>query len=112
MKMDKGMCEAIETALQNLTRNPRRELLEFFAEIGKRVEQEKMEVYEERYVTGKELCQHISMFTPNWLEKYGWKLPRERIEVTDDGGEARATRWGYPLHQIQRMIAEGKMRAM
>ncbi|MEE1289132.1 MAG: hypothetical protein UHK44_11135 [Bacteroidaceae bacterium] len=70
------------------------------------------ETYDEKYVTGKELCQQIAMFSPNWLEVYGWKLPRERIEVTDDSGERRVTRWGYPLHHIQRMIKEGKFREM
>ena len=73
---------------------------------------EAAEVYHERYVTGKELCNQIAMFSPNWLENFGWKLPRERIEVTGDDGETRVTRWGYPLHQIQRMIAEGRMRSL
>ena len=68
------------------------------------------ETYDEKYVTGKELCKQIAMFSPNWLENFGWKLPRERIIVTDEDGETRVTRWGYPLHQIQRMIAEGRMR--
>ncbi len=69
------------------------------------------EIYSEKWVSGKELCQQIAMFSPNWLEKYGWKLPRERIEVTDDEGERRVTRWGYPLHHIQMMIAEGRLRS-
>jgi hypothetical protein len=73
---------------------------------------EAAEMYNEKYVTGAQLCEQISMFTPNWLENYGWKLPRERIEVTDDSGNPRSTRWGYPLHHIQRMIAEGKMRSL
>lgn len=70
------------------------------------------EVYNEVYLTGSELSKQISMLTPKWLENYGWKLPRERIEVTDDDGTKKTTRWGYPLHQIQRMIAEGRMRNM
>ena len=70
------------------------------------------EMYNERYVTGAELCKQIAMFSPNWLENFGWKLPRERIEVTGDDGKTRVTRWGYPLHHIQRMIAEGRMRKM
>ena len=70
------------------------------------------EMYNEKYVTGAELCKQIAMFSPNWLENFGWKLPRERIEVTDDDGKTRVTRWGYPLHHIQRMIAEGRMRKM
>lgn len=73
---------------------------------------EAAEIYDERYITGKELCKQIAMFSPNWLENFGWKLPRERIIVTDEDGETRVTRWGYPLHQIQRMIAEGRMRSL
>ena len=77
-----------------------------------KAQMEAAEMYNERYVTGAELCKQISMFTPNWLEGFGWKLPRERIEVTGDDGKTRVTRWGYPLHAIQRMIAEGRMRRM
>ena len=73
---------------------------------------EAAEMYNEKYVTGAELCNQIAMFSPNWLENFGWKLPRERIEVTGDDGKTRVTRWGYPLHHIQRMIAEGRMRKM
>ena len=71
---------------------------------------EAAEMYNEKYVTGAELCEQIAMFSPNWLENFGWKLPRERIEVTCDDGTRRVTRWGYPLHLIQRMIHEGRMR--
>lgn len=93
MKLDKETREAIASAVRE-------------AQI------EAAEVYQERYVTGKELCKQIAMFSPNWLENYGWKLPRERIEILDEKGEKRVTRWGYPLHQIQRMIAEGRMRTI
>ena len=77
-----------------------------------KAQMEAAEMYNERYVTGADLCKQIAMFSPNWLENFGWKLPRERIEVTDDSGERRVTRWGYPLHHIQRMIKEGKFRNM
>ncbi len=69
------------------------------------------EMYNEVYLSPQELCKQISMFTPDWLKKYGWKLPRERVGVTD-GDSKRYSRWGYPLHRIQRMIAEGRMRDM
>ena len=91
MKLDKETREAIAAAVRE-------------------VQIEAAEIYDERYVTGKELCQQIAMFSTNWLENFGWKLPRERIIVTDEDGETRVTRWGYPIHQIQRMIAEGRMR--
>lgn len=76
----------------------------------RKAQMEAAEMYNERYVTGAELCKHIAMFSPNWLENFGWKLPRERITVTGEDGTSRSTRWGYPLHAIQRMIAEGKLR--
>lgn len=85
---------------------------EAIAQAVKQAQIEAAEIYDEKYVTGKELCKQIAMFSPNWLENFGWKLPRERIEVTDDEGQKRVTRWGYPLHHIQRMIAEGRMRDM
>ena len=89
-----------------------KETREAIAESVKAAQIEVAEIYDEKYVTGKELCKQISMFSTNWLENFGWKLPRERIEVVDDDGETRVTRWGYPLHQIQRMIAEGRMRSL
>ena len=46
----------------------------------------------------------FQMFTKDWLEHYGWKLPRERVEVTGDDGKKRVTRWAYPRNEIQRMI--------
>ena len=74
-------------------------------------EQQAAEMYNERWVSGSELCKQICMITKDWLDKFGWKLPREKIEVNDNG-TIRASHWGYPLHQIQRMIAEGRMRSM
>lgn len=88
------------------------ETRETIAAAVREAQMEAAEMYNEKYVTGAELCKQISMFSANWLENYGWKLPRERIEVTDDSGERRVTRWGYPLHHIQRMIAEGRMRSL
>lgn len=93
MKLDKETREAIITAM-------------------KEAQMEIAEIYEERWVPGRELCQEVSMFTKDWLECYGWKLPRERIEVVDDDGKTRVTRWGYPLHQIKRKIATGEIRVL
>lgn len=70
------------------------------------------EMYNEVYLNATELCKRISMFSPSWLEEYGWKLPREQVSVKSKDGMIRRTRWGYPLHQIQRMIAEGRLRDM
>ena len=79
-------------------------------DVIKKGQMEAAEIYQEKWVTGAELCAIVGMITKDWLENFGWKLPRERIEVTCDDGTRRVTRWGYPLHQIQRMIHEGRMR--
>ena len=91
MTLDKETREAISKAVQ-------------------RAQMEAAEIYQERWVTGAELCAMVAMFSKDWLENFGWKLPRERIEVTCDDGSRRVTRWGYPLHQIQRMSHEGRLR--
>ena len=87
-----------------------KETREAIANAVQRAQIEAAEMYDERWVTGAELCKRVAMFSKNWLDNFGWKLPRERIEVTQDDGQKRVTRWGYPLHQIQRMINEGRLR--
>ena len=89
-----------------------KETREAIAQAVRKAQMEAAEIYSEKWVTGAELCAIVGMFTRDWLENFGWKLPRERIEVTGDDGKTRVTRWGYPLHAIQRMIAEGRMRRM
>jgi hypothetical protein len=87
-----------------------KETREAIAKAVQRAQMEAVEIYDEKWVTGAELCKAMAMFSKDWLENFGWKLPRERIEVTCDDGSRRVTRWGYPLHQIQRMIHEGRLR--
>ena len=82
------------------------------AEAVRMAQMEAAEVYDERWVTGAELCKQCQVFSKDWLDNFGWKLPRERIVVTGDDGHKRVTRWGYPLHAILRMIKEGKLREM
>ena len=79
-------------------------------DVIKKGQMEAAEIYQERWVTGAELCKEIQHITKDWLENFGYKLPRERIEVTYDDGKKRVTRWGYPINEIKRMIHEGRMR--
>lgn len=66
-----------------------------------------MEDYTERWLTAEEVCKTFGMISPDWLKRYGHKLPRERMEVTDSKtGKMTASRWGYPLHRLQRFFAE------
>ena len=40
-------------------------------------------------------------------KRNGWRLPRRRIEFIGDDGKAAHTQWGYPLHEIQRIVENG-----
>ena len=69
-----------------------------------------LEVANERWLTGDELCQQFQMFSPGWLKAYGERLPRQRAEVMDDG--VKVSRWAYPQHRIARMIQEGTIKEL
>lgn len=71
---------------------------------------EAMETTREEWVTGDELCRRCSMITKSWLKQWGYLVPRERIEVTDKEGGVTATRWGYPLHKILRLVMNHELR--
>ena len=69
-----------------------------------------LEVANERWLTGDELCQQFQMFSPGWLKAYGDRLPRQRAEVMDDG--IKVSRWAYPQHRIARMIHAGTIKEL
>ena len=89
--------------------------------IGKRIrllrkqqhlsQMELAEMYREEWVTADRLSERLGMFSTAWLKRYGYLLPRERAEVVE-GAEMHATRWAYPLHKIQRLLMEGKLKGM
>lgn len=84
------------------------------AEIVAEVRQAQMElaeIYREEWVTADRLSERLGMFSTAWLKRYGYLLPRERAEVVE-GAEMHATRWAYPLHKIQRLLMEGRLKGM
>ena len=81
-------------------------------EIKEAVKQAQMEVTrqnEEVWLESKAFLAQFQMFSKDWLEHYGWKLPRERVEVMGDDGQKRVTRWAYPRNEIQRMIRDREL---
>jgi len=82
---------------------------EIVAEV-KRSMTEILEVANEQWITGEELCKRFQMFSPGWLKAYGDRLPRQRAEVHDDG--MKASRWAYPMHKIARMIQNGTIKEL
>lgn len=68
----------------------------------RRATMEAMEVYNEVYLTGTELCEQFQMFTTDWLKRNGERLPRAVIPGSN--------RRGYPRNKIARMIADGSIK--
>ena len=73
----------------------------------KRAVAEAMECYQELWLTDREMSEHISVMTQRWLRDHGDMLPR-----TDKHGARHSTSYLYPLHQIQAMIADGRIKEL
>ena len=73
--------------------------------------QEVLEGAEEVYVTPEQLSERISFLPLEWIRRNGELLPRECAIVMVDG-KPKKTNDGYPLHKIQRMIKEGKLKGL
>jgi len=84
---------------------------EIVAEV-KRSLAEVNEVYQEVWLTKEQLCEMFPMFTPSWIKTFGEKsaMPRERISVQSEDGSGVRSRYMYPKHKINRLIAEGYFR--
>ena len=73
---------------------------------------EAMECYEERWLTDREMSQYISVMTQRWLRDHGEMLPRTPIEWTDKRGARHTTSYLYPLHRIQAMMTDGRIKEL
>ena len=80
---------------------------EIVAEVRKSMT-EILEVANEKWISGDELCEQFQMFSPGWLKAYGERLPRQRAEVMDSC--TKVSRWAYPQHKIARMINDGTIK--
>ena len=73
---------------------------------------EAMECYQECWLTDREMSQYISVMTQRWLRDHGDILPRTPIEWTDKRGARHTTSYLYPLHRIQAMMADGRIKEL
>lgn len=73
---------------------------------------EAMETYDERWLTAKQISEYIGCLTERWLRDNGEMLPRTRMEWTDSQGQRHASSWMYPLHRLQAMIADGRIKSL
>lgn len=87
----------------------REELNELKAVVRRAIEEER-EMYDEVWLTEKQLLEQFGMFTHDWIKKYGHCLQPARAIVVDAQGVEHPTQsWAYPKHRIQRMIASGEI---
>ena len=68
-----------------------------------------MDTYTETWLPAKEMMKVFGMFSPEWLHRYGWLLPRAQAVVTDKDGRQHRTGWAYPRNRISRMISDGSI---
>ena len=73
---------------------------------------EAMEIYEERWLTDVQIGEYIGVMTQRWLRDHGDMLPRSPIEWTDRKGVRHTSSYLDPLHRIQAMIADGRIKEL
>lgn len=84
---------------------------EIVAETRKAI-QEAYETYNEKWLKAEEVSQYISVMTPKWLESHGQMLPRTSPEWIDDDGILHKSPIMYPLHRLQAMMADGRIKEL
>lgn len=79
----------------------RRALIAFLDEESRNREK----AMEKVWLSKKQLLQQFGMFTDDWINTYGYLLPRKRISIVDmETGKKRATGWAYDRNAIQRLL--------
>lgn len=73
---------------------------------------ERLEGADEVWLKPKQLLEQFGMLSQEWLDNNGHLLPREYASVVLPDGEEKCTRWAYPMHKINRMIHEGKLKGL
>ncbi len=71
-----------------------------------------MLTFQEKWVTADVLCEHVGTLTKRFLQDHGQMFNRTRVEWTDKNGVRHPQGWLYPLHEIQDMIASGKIKEL
>jgi hypothetical protein len=72
----------------------------------KRVAIEILEGPKETWITADEVTKMWPFFSKEWMKRYGYLLPRKRVEVTDKNGVITRSRWYYSRNGILRMVRE------
>ena len=68
--------------------------------------------YSEKWVSAETLGEYIETLNVHWLKRYGSCFNRTRVEWTDKDGRHHTGSWLYPLHEIQEMVADGRIKQL
>ena len=66
-------------------------------------------LYNEEWISGKELCKQFQMIPKSWLKTHKHLLPQSSVRYTDKDGTIKETNPAFPKHRINQMIMEGKL---
>lgn len=66
--------------------------------------------YSEKWVTAETLSEYVETLKVDWLKKNGSCFNRTRVCWTDEDGVKHSSSWLYPLHEIQEMIQDGRIK--
>jgi len=66
-------------------------------------------VYNEEWISAKELCKQFQMIPKSWLKSHRHLLPQSSVRYTDKDGNIKETNPAFPKHRINQMILEGKL---
>ena len=66
-------------------------------------------LYNEEWISGKELCKQFQQIPKSWLKTHKHLLPQSSVRYMDKDGVVKVTNPAYPKHRINQMILEGKL---
>jgi hypothetical protein len=88
------------------------ELQSVVASVVRRAVEEKLEMYEEVWLTADQMQQYFGTMKKSWLERYGHSLPHRDLKVKDEKGIEHKAARQYPRNQIQGMFANGEIECL
>lgn len=56
------------------------------------------------WLAPEQLLAQFGQFSPDWMKRNAWRLPRKRCEVKDESGNIIATRYAYNQREIAEML--------
>ena len=79
------------------------------AQIMNQAAREAYLIYNEEWISAKELCKQFQMIPKSWLKNHKHLLPQGTIRYLDKDGKEKETNPAFPKHRINQMIMEGKL---